>query len=44
MPTTLGAAMHRSGWASKRQSAEVLGNIVDWLRDQRAALRPVLAV
>jgi hypothetical protein len=41
--TNMGAVMHRSGWASKRQAAGVLDNIFDWLGDQRAALRPVLA-
>lgn len=33
----------RSGWAPKRQAAEVLDDIFGWLREEQDLLRPVLA-
>jgi hypothetical protein len=39
----MGVVTHRTGWTSKPQAAEILGSILDWLRDQQAALGPDLA-
>lgn len=41
--TDNGAVTRRSGWAPKRQTAEVLDDIFTWLRDQQDVLRPVLS-